>query len=507
MTSTEAYDSDCLPDTTTRGNASVWSLSHDDPCGSDEARDHDEATCSKRRRVLTLPPIDELLPQYFDGQDEYNRAEALKLLKQKEIATEALIKDILDHLVIPEHASVNEMSRLLKEETKRKVTAMSATLAHKVAPLIELLSNQKIGQLMSQSFAQVEPLNVDALKMTENYRTCFNTFVNAEDAVSFRTANTILTGGVDVRDLYILTFFSMATCRRTKGDNILQLGLVGASTTGKSTLFESILLEGSHVTTNEAGCGRFQVGNKPVLLFHDVAIRDIACGKDSEKIKALARTEPAATKIHSTILNLPSLFIFYTSNERMMDHAFKLTRPLGPMQPADKNQSVLVRSPVTLKMSFKKPLLMAPLTRKIIRCANDEKWELYESEVNQPGKRSISAEMLNAVQSRFIEAHVRKPPPINVECMPKYGNFVRMHGILGIYKRVIDILEHYNKPDFASPMLIKYVLSGLSNNFSSYASMFPQQSEGVSRSLRELIEKYASDQPASCENYLNQEQL
>lgn len=444
------------------------------------------------RTFTKLPQVYQFMPNSVneEEEEEHNRAAVLKLLKAKEIETEALLKDIVESLPIPENASVSELAKIWKEETRQKVTKMSAVFSHKVGPLIDLLCDQKISEIVNQSFARIEPLNVDAIEMITSYKHCFNSFMDAEEYVSFRTANQVLVGNISLKDLYILTFFAMATCRRTKNDNLLQLGMVGMSTSGKSTIFESILLEGSHITTNETGCGRYQVGNKPVLLFHDVEIRTLACGTDTEKIKALARTEPAATKVHSTILNLPCLFIFYSSNERMMDHGFKVKSAFdrsGDGGPKTMSQAVLTQSEQGNKMSYASKKGKAPATKQA-------KWEVYPSQVNQPGKKRVSDDMLCAVQSRFIEAFVRAPPPIDANYMPKYGGFSRMHGILGMYKRVARILNFYQPADFQSPVLVQYVLNGLCNNYAAYTSLFCTK-EKVSTCLKRLIEKYDKSTP------------
>jgi hypothetical protein len=46
--------------------------------------------------------------------------------------------------------------------------------------------------------------------------------------------------------MWFLTFFDYATCRRVRGDNLLQLGCVGLSTCGKSTIVEAALWQMAH---------------------------------------------------------------------------------------------------------------------------------------------------------------------------------------------------------------------------------------------------------------------
>jgi len=248
--------------------------------------------------------------------------------------------------------------------------------------------------------------------------------------------------------MFILTFFAFLTCKRAKNDNILQLGLVGCSTAGKSTLFEACLMEGSHVTTNEAGVGRFQVGNKPVLMFHDINIRTLAMSKDTEKIKTIARTEPTVTKIYSTVYTLQPLFLFYSSNERLMTHKFD-----GPLE----------------RPHFSRT---------------------YGSQVMETGKKRISDDSLAAVQNRFLEAFVRSPPPLNKDDLPSSGGFQRIHAVLGLFRRIVAIMRHYEPQQFFSPVLVKYVLHGLCANNAKHSKLM--QADGTAL-LQMLVNKFVKE--------------
>ena len=344
------------------------------------------------------------------------------LITAREIVTESFLKDVVDSLPDPPNSSAVEMAKAWKDEARKRIGDLSVTLSHRVQPIVHLMLEQKLANSMDKSFSTIQTVEPPMYDMVIKYRNCFNTWVDADACVSFKATNTKLLGNLNTKDAYILTFFAFLTCKRAKNDNLLQLGLVGSTTTGKSTLFEACLMEGSHVTTNEAGVGRFQVGNKPVLMFHDISIRTLAISKDSEKIKTIARTEPTVTKIHSTVYTLQPLFLFYSSNERLLTHKFS----------TDTNGNKFSR--------------------------------IYPSQVNEVGKKRASEESLLAIQNRFIEAFVRQPPPLNARDLPQCGGFQRMHAILGLFKRIIKILLNYSARDFYSPVLIQYVIQGLCVN-------------------------------------------
>lgn len=366
------------------------------------------------------------------------------LISAKEIVTENFLKELLESLPEPPNSSAVELAKAWKDEARKRINNLSVTLSHRVQPIVQLMLEQKLADSMDKCFSTIETVEPLVYDMALKYRNCFNTWVDSHACVSYKVTNTKLLGNLHVKDAFILTFFSFLTCRRTKNDNVLQLGIVGCSTTGKSTIFESCLMEGSHVTTNEAGVGRFQVGNKPVLMFHDISVRTLAMSKDSEKIKTIARTEPTVTKIHSTVYTLSPLFLFYSSNERLMTHRF-----------LDTHGNRLGRT--------------------------------YNSQVNQVGKKRISEESLLAIQNRFIEVFVRHAPPLNVHDLPQCGGFTRIHAIFGLFKRVIRIMQNYNVGDFYSKVLIQYVIQGLCVNNSKHTSVMNCD---LSHIIKQLIFKY-----------------
>lgn len=367
------------------------------------------------------------------------------LITARELVTESFLKEIIESLPEPPNSSAVELARAWKDEAKKRIGAMSVTLSHRVQPIVQLMLEQKLAKSMDKSFHTIQTLEPSLVDMVNKYKRCFNTWIDASQCVSFKATNVRLLGSVNTKDIYILTFFSFLTCKRTKNDNILQLGMVGCSTAGKSTLFEACLMEGSHVTTNETGVGRFQVGNKPVLMFHDISIRTLAASKDTEKIKTIARTEPTVTKVHSTVYTLQPLFLFYSSNERLMTHKFD-----GPVE----------------KPHF---------------------FRIYGSQVNEAGSKRVSEDSLAAIQNRFIEAFVRSPPPLCKEDLPTSGGFQRVHAILGLFKRVVAILRRYQPSDFYSPVLVQYVLHGLCANNTKHTQIMECDGTAV---LTQLVLKY-----------------
>jgi len=388
----------------------------------------------KQQQKKQSPPAPAKRDKREDETDEeYDLAtSALMLLTSRELRVEHHLEDIFKNLSAPQNRSASEMARVWRDEVKQKLAAMSVTVTHKTAPLVQILLDQKVAYEMSRNFVSVRTRELDIATMVSNYRDCFETWIDDSDSVNFKATNTDLLGRLSAKDMYTLTFFSMCTNHRVHNDNILQLGLVGRSSCGKSTLFESVLMEGSHITTQEPGVGRFSTGNKPVLMFHDVSVQALAQSRDTDKIKTIARTEPTAVKVHGTTEDLNPLFIFYSSNERLMGHDF-------PPSPCSQSWTV-----------------------SGIR---------YNHQVVMNGKRALSEDCLLAIQNRFIECFVRKAPPLHRDRLPRSGGFRRLHGVLGMFRRVLSILAAHDADDFVSPVLCQYVLKGLAGNAAVYGAI------------------------------------
>jgi hypothetical protein len=198
---------------------------------------------------------------------------------------------------------------------------------------------------------------------------------------------------------------------------------------GKSLLFESILLVTAHQLlstatsgSSDGGCGRFSVGSKNTIVFHDINIATLT-GVDLERVKSLARTENTVAKVHSSTTTVSPMFVFYTSNERLFRH-----------------------------------VIPASMSGTGLSCS-------FSSQADGvPGKKRVSEENLEAVRARFLELMVFRIPQQDQRDLDNCGTFSREHFILGTYDRALDLLEKYGPSDFHSPHLPAYVTSALLKN-------------------------------------------
>jgi hypothetical protein len=372
------------------------------------------------------------------------------VLSRRDLSLEALLKRTVEELRPHSGTSAaDEASQQWMEEASTKISDVSLTLSHRLAPLLQHMLSQKLHRSLTESYAVVPAPKVDHLDMAIRYRTCFNLWVDASDCVSFQALNTRLLGNLSVKDYFILTAFAFATVRRVKGDNVLQLGCVGSSTTGKSTFLEHCLAEGAHTYTPDGGVGRFNVDNKVLLFAHDIPIKTLVSSKDADKFRTIARTEVTTAKSFGATVCVPSLFLIYTSNERLLDHSF-------PREGAGEGGTFLPRN--------------------------------YPSQATgTAGKKRVRTELLRAIQMRVVEMFIRRQPKLDADYLPRQSNFQRMHMILGLFERVARILEAKSIEDFYSPLLAVYAATGLCKNFATYAEYFPGRAVEMAQTLEVII--------------------
>ena len=368
------------------------------------------------------------------------------MLSRRDVSTEQFLQQLVSSLETSPQASADETGRQWSDEAMQKLSDVSVTLSHRVTPLLQHMLHQKLNQTLNQSFVTLEPIQELALCMARKYRACFNAWVDAEDCVSFTTHNTTMLGQLSEKEVFILTLFAFATCRHVKGDNLLCLGVTGVSTCGKSTIFENPLSQGAHTMTSDMGVGRFNVGQKNLLFLHDIELKTLVASADTDKYKTISRTEPTVAKVHSSTVCLPPLFLLYTCNNHLMHHQF----------PPRKGQFLS---------------------------------SSYPSQVQDP--RGTRRESIMALQNRFLEAFCRKPPPLDPQSRPRTGTFQRLHLVVGIYPRVLSILESHQRSDFFSPTLALYALMGLASNVEEVCRL---EAEDHRPRLQTLIGPYFPDQ-------------
>jgi hypothetical protein len=332
-------------------------------------------------------------------------------------------------------------------------------LSHKFQPILQASLENQEALAMQQRFAEIEEIPENHFDMAANYLTCFKAFVNDSDNVDVKAGHKALLKNILVRDALTLTYFAMLTVRRQLGDNLLQISVVGRSSTGKSTIFENPMQSVGHNLTMDNGVGRYNLAGKTTILLHDINPSKLVKGEEAQKLKSACRCEVFQTKTLGKTNSIPAVFVLMTSNQKLMSHRFRTA----------------VKDGISYRTS-------------------------YESDLKPTA--AVHEEDILAVASRYIEAFVRAKPNIPVEALPKSGVFTRQHAIVGLFSFIIDILGSYKKDDFYSSYLYLYALVGMSKN------VHLCQSQDRDRFLQRIVSLMAhyqltEAQKSQCMKYIN----
>lgn len=378
-----------------------------------------------------------------------------KLISQKDAYTEVFLNKIVSLLKLPQNATPDEIHAAWTNQMSSTISDMSSILWHRLNPYVQILLQRKMKNIISDQMVTIDVASEPLVDLVTKYKICFNTWIDSE-YVLFNTLNREALGNLSMKDYFILQFFIMGTNVRVRGDHCLQLGIVGKSSVGKSTLFESPLSEISHYYVNERGTGRFKTDGKAILFFHDVDMKTLVFCRDKDLIKTLARTEATQAKVHSSICCIPPIHLLYTSNTKLFNYNRTGSNTFG---------------------------------------------SAFETDV--PVKEKNKAHV-DSFKMRFLECFCfKRPLNIHQDWLPCAGMFQKQHMILGIYDRVVDILLKISSNAFYKPVQIHYILAGLTKNAQLYNSVFPNVDLKIC--LVNLIEKFnlSSTQKMDILKYLN----
>ena len=353
-----------------------------------------------------------------------------------------------------------------------KLMQESILLAHRYNPILKehLAAEEQIKT--AEGYAKVMLPQTSVANMSLMYKNAIDAWLDdANDKISFATTNTLLAGHLRLKDCWILHYFSFLCCYRCEADNMFSLSLTGCSTTGKTVLFENPIVGNSHSFVGETGVSRYRVGNKSLLLYSDIGLERLMRGSDGEKFKTISRSEKTVCKIHSSTEELPPVFVFLTSNQNIHKHVFASISNSNTNN--EKDEDAKKYAPLFFKSKT------YPSTLDLM--------------YTQPAKIRVMEPLVSAIKNRVLEAFVRGQTPNLV--LPTTSKFERIHAILGLYARILNLLCHYEPTSFYSSALVTYVLTGLIDHASLWKDTFDCNTSNATTStiyqqLEHLINKY-----------------
>ena len=364
-------------------------------------------------------------------------------------------------------AASEEKKQELLDLADNRLSELSILLNHKFGNILKQHIVQKEEANASKLFSHIQLPVRDVKKMSDMYKECYSAWVDSPH-VTYAAYNKTLLGGLSEKNCLLLHLFAFLTCYRAKGDNLYAVSITGASTTGKTLLFENPILANGHQHVAEAGVGRWVVGKRSVLCYHDIPLDRLVKGSDGEKFKTICRTERSTCKIFGSTSVLPPLFVFITSNQNVQTH----------------RQTTTAATPAATAAAalFKNFMSKETVVSKLDHLFTAKKQDLLK-------------ESVNAVKSRVIEAYVSRQPKIDPKNIPSNGNFTRLHAILGMFERIVGILEKYDSESFYSLAMWNYAIAGMVNNIAVYQKVIKgPEAAAMHFRLTTVVNKYVKDE-------------
>ena len=404
----------------------------------------------------------------------------------------------------------------LMAEAENKLAEASLMLSHRYGNVLKdyLSRKQQLGFV--KSYSKLPKSLTSYLNLCLAYSKSFERWISSEH-LSFSTLNKTGLGALTPKDAFIVHLFSMATCRRVKGDDCFALSVVGRSSVGKTRIIEHCLQQASFTYASEQGVGRFNVKDRPILMYRDIDIEKLVKGADSGKFRTICRSEMTAVKIFSSTVTLPPLWVMVSSNQRINDHRFpkntlKRKNPDAPVahtQSKVQREEAVAKQPAAVKSSqssasrqssFVLPSASAgnryATTKNGPTCVIPLMPASYPSQLTRPGKKNeVQEESVRAVQNRVLELYVKDRPDLTDAPLPNGVVFQRTHLVVGIYDMIIDIMAKLLPQDFHSPVLVSYILTGLCDNYALYKRHWGDANAALTNKSRivGLILQHVSD--------------
>jgi hypothetical protein len=183
----------------------------------------------------TESPIDSLKEPTFskyreDAKEAFGEFRLL-LLNAKEMHSETLVQRVvsfIDKGLLPS-LTADERKEELQKKSLAFITELSPSMSIKIAPIIKSYISRQFGSDLEDLLAEVRLPEMSAKDKTLVYSRMFSNFMDDPRCVFFAATNKQLLGALEPVDVWFLTFFAFVTVRRSRGDNLLMLGLVGGS--------------------------------------------------------------------------------------------------------------------------------------------------------------------------------------------------------------------------------------------------------------------------------------
>ena len=151
------------------------------------------------------------------------------LLNAKEMHSETLVERVVAFIDkgLPPLLTADERKEELQKKSLAFIAELSPSMSIKIAPIIKSYISRQFGSDLEDLLADVRLPEKSPKEKTLMYARMFGNFMDSPSCVFFAATNKQLLGNLEPVDVWFLTFFAFVTVRRSRGDNLLMLGLVG----------------------------------------------------------------------------------------------------------------------------------------------------------------------------------------------------------------------------------------------------------------------------------------
>ena len=151
------------------------------------------------------------------------------LLNAKELHSEELCSQVVAFVdkTLPPLLTIDERKEELQKKCIYFLSELSPQISIKLSPIIKSTISRQFGADIEDMLAEVLLPEMSVRDKSNLYSKMLENFLGDTTSISFAVTNRKMMGNLLPADLWFLTFFSMVTTRRCRGDNLLMLGLVG----------------------------------------------------------------------------------------------------------------------------------------------------------------------------------------------------------------------------------------------------------------------------------------
>ena len=147
------------------------------------------------------------------------------LLNKKDLIAESFLNQLLNEeaVNVPGELADDEKNLIISRRVESRLHSMGSTLVLKLNPLMRSMLLYRENLQSEQELATISVKQVSLKEKCLIYRRMFFNFIDAVGCVCFKVSNRRFLGQLSEREVFILTMFVFATCKRSRSDGMLML--------------------------------------------------------------------------------------------------------------------------------------------------------------------------------------------------------------------------------------------------------------------------------------------